>query len=505
MRGLLFLIFTLTASSLVAQKHLPDSIKNKFEGIAQDSNYVNSLNQAATIYLRTNPHASRMVSAYTLEVSSNIKYTRGYARALTIIGNSYWFEGIYEFAQNYYLLAARQYQSIQDSIGLGQTFNNIGEVYKKLNEYDKALEYLLKSAELKKNDSTTYALTLYNIGELYIALNQIDLAKKYIHDSFEYARRENNKRVIAFNYWSLASIKLKEKDYKGALDYYFDAEKIWKETGEPRSLIQTYQDVAEVYREKGDLETAELYLKKAIALASRVKVADLQVNNYLRYARLDSLRGNYARALIHLSRHNNLKDSVYNLLKAEQIARLQTIYETEGREQENQQLRGERELKNAELATQRITLIAISTILFIAGILALILYRQRKKIFFQKQAIEVQATALLKLNEALQSLNKTLEIRIDERTTQLTVQNQRLTEYIFINAHKLRAPVASILGLISLLNQKNPAEYETILAHLKTCGEQLDKIINEVSRNLEDAIVNDSQAKKMGDGKTKPF
>ena len=31
---------------------------------------------------------------------------------------------------------------------------------------------------------------------------------------------------------------------------------------------------------------------------------------------------------------------------------------------------------------------------------------------------------------------------------------------------------------------------------VKTCGEQLDKIINEVSRNLEDAIVNDSQEKK---------
>lgn len=101
----------------------------------------------------------------------------------------------------------------------------------------------------------------------------------------------------------------------------------------------------------------------------------------------------------------------------------------------------------------------------------------------------MQAVALLKLNEELKELNRNLEASIDERTVQLTVQNQRLAEYTFINAHKLRAPVASILGLINLMHQVAPEEKETILVHLRTCGEQLDHIIHEVSKNLESAIV----------------
>jgi tetratricopeptide (TPR) repeat protein len=351
--------------------------------------------------------------------------------------------------------------------------------------------YLLRSQDLKKRDTSSHALTLYNIGELYIRLDRIDDAKKYIDQSLTLAKKTHNQRVIAFDYWSLAAIQKREKDFDAALQYYFESQKIWTALGEIRSMIQTAQDIAEIYREQKRYDETEKYLQEAMRLATRIRVADLQVNNYLRFAQLDSIRGNYHRALFNLYRHNALKDSVYNLLKAEQIARLQTIYETETREQENQVLRSEKEFKDSQLSAQRITLTAISIGLVLAGTLAWFLYRQRKKITLQKEAIEMQAVALIKLNEELQELNRGLEDRINERTSQLTIQNQRLTEYTFINAHKLRAPVASILGLINLLQQVKPEEKEAILSHLKTCGEQLDRIIHEVSRNLEAAIVHE--------------
>jgi signal transduction histidine kinase len=85
----------------------------------------------------------------------------------------------------------------------------------------------------------------------------------------------------------------------------------------------------------------------------------------------------------------------------------------------------------------------------------------------------------------LQHLNKTLETRIEERSKQLLLQNQKLAEYSFVNAHKLRAPVASIIGLIQLLDQVDPPDRETVLTHLKTCAVQLDHIIQEIGRNLQ--------------------
>ena len=171
---------------------------------------------------------------------------------LTVMGNSYWYEGIYEFAQNYYLLAARQYQSINDSIGLSQVYNNIGEVNKRLGETDKALGYLFRSLELKKNDSTR-DITLYNIGELYIITREFAKATEYVRQSLAIARAAGNERVIAYGYWSLARIKMEEGFDAEAFSYFRQAEQLWTKLGETRSLIQTYQDMATLIEQEGNL------------------------------------------------------------------------------------------------------------------------------------------------------------------------------------------------------------------------------------------------------------
>lgn len=107
----------------------------------------------------------------------------------------------------------------------------------------------------------------------------------------------------------------------------------------------------------------------------------------------------------------------------------------------------------------------------------------------QKNELELQAKAVASLNKELTELNKTLEDRINERTRQLLIQNQKLMEYAYFNAHKLRAPVSSILGLINLLDQRLENDTQTIITHLRTCGEQLDAITRQISSNIETGII----------------
>lgn len=487
---------------VAAQTGLPDSLK-RFEHLPQDSSYVNTLNELATSSLRNNPVASRKIAQHGSEVALKIEYTKGFARALTIVGNSYWYEGVFELAQSYYLQAAREYQTIGDSIGLGQTYNNIGEVYKRLENPDKALEFLVKSIELKKHDADTRAITLYNIGEQYLMIGDLKSANDYYENSISYAIRDNNKRVIAYNYMGFGLLNQKQHKLESALDYFARAEKILSEIGEIRILIQVYHHQADTYKMLSLFEKTDRYLTLANEMAYFVKATDLLVTNYLKQSQLDSLRGNYTRALENLYKHNQLKDSVYNLTKTEQIARMQMVYQNEVQEEENRKLRSEKALRDAQLKQQRQIISVISIGLILAAILTWVLLIQRRKILSvnallksksdeihsQKIAIELQATALIKLNEELQNLNKTLESRIEERTHQLTIQNQKLTEYTFVNAHKLRAPVSSILGLINLMDKASAEEKSIIIKHLKTCGEQLDQITRQINRSLESGVI----------------
>lgn len=94
---------------------------------------------------------------------------------------------------------------------------------------------------------------------------------------------------------------------------------------------------------------------------------------------------------------------------------------------------------------------------------------------------EIQAQA-----EEIKGINDNLEQLVKERTLELEKKNDALEEYAFINAHKLRSPVASILGLINLMNKIEVSdEAKKVLEHLQDSTEKLDAIVNSITRAIE--------------------
>jgi signal transduction histidine kinase len=92
----------------------------------------------------------------------------------------------------------------------------------------------------------------------------------------------------------------------------------------------------------------------------------------------------------------------------------------------------------------------------------------------QKAEIEAQS-------EEIHSINNNLEATIKKRTQELENKNKALEEYAFITAHKLRAPLASILGLVSLINRvKLPPEDQILVTHLNDSAKKLDDVVHSV-------------------------
>lgn len=480
---------------------LPDSAKQFLAITPKDSVYVVRLNAFAFSYLKSNPLVGRALAARSMEYARSINFVRGYSRALNITGSSFWVVGDYESALDYYHLSARESQAIRDSVGLSEAFHNMGEVYKKLGDYQRSIDFLNTSLEWDRKNKVKVALTYYNIGEAYYYLDNFKNASDNFERALSLAIKENDLRTIAYAYTGLGLIKHKHGEYYQALAYYTKAEALWLEQGEIRSLIQAYQDFHDTFLELGQFKKADEYISRAIQMAYQIKAPDLQIKNFQRQSELFTRQGLFEKALKALQQHNVLRDSLYNEKRSEQIARLQTLFDTEARDIENQQLKATQALLDAQIRTQNLMIVAVSGGLMAAGLLAYIFFRQRKKILEvnsllvdknaeiqnQKEEIEHQSKELKNLNEQLQDLNRSLESKIEERTRQLIWQNQKLAEYAHANAHQLRAPVVSILGLLSLIERiELPAEDQVLITHLKKCSRDLDHITREISRNLEE-------------------
>jgi uncharacterized protein Smg (DUF494 family) len=112
---------------------------------------------------------------------------------------------------------------------------------------------------------------------------------------------------------------------------------------------------------------------------------------------------------------------------------------------------------------------------------------QKEEIDQQREEISMQSEELQALNESLQQLNNNLEKKVEARTEELKRKNEQLSKYAFFNAHRLRAPVATILGLLQFMDYKNVLKkhQNEIFNRLKMTAEDLDFTVTEIKEMLE--------------------
>jgi light-regulated signal transduction histidine kinase (bacteriophytochrome) len=72
-----------------------------------------------------------------------------------------------------------------------------------------------------------------------------------------------------------------------------------------------------------------------------------------------------------------------------------------------------------------------------------------------------------------------------EHVEQIEKQNEKLREIAWIQSHKVRAPVANILGLAQLCQLDGSANSEIIPMFLQA-AEQLDEMIREITLLTQD-------------------
>lgn len=122
-----------------------------------------------------------------------------------------------------------------------------------------------------------------------------------------------------------------------------------------------------------------------------------------------------------------------------------------------------------------IIVVFLYTILFF---FKLIYYKNKTEMLLLSQELDDK-------NKLLEMVNLPLETKVKERTEKLNLQNQRIKELAFVNAHRIRAYVARIIGLLNVLKFKNSeVEKEFFTNKISESAIDLDNITKRLSNEL---------------------
>ncbi|HTF20981.1 MAG TPA: hypothetical protein VK658_23060 [Chryseolinea sp.] len=118
------------------------------------------------------------------------------------------------------------------------------------------------------------------------------------------------------------------------------------------------------------------------------------------------------------------------------------------------------------------------------------LQEKNEELTASEEELRASQEELLASQEELTLINENLNDLVKERTLTIIDQNKKFVHHAFINAHKVRSPLARIQGLVNLLSYEAPRLTENgqeIQRLLQISSGELDDILREVKTNLDAA------------------
>jgi len=504
MKNLLIIILLFFSSNLFAQTKI-DSLENLLQ---KDSKNISLLNELAYKYWNVSPDKGLNYAdkAYSFALKENNK--TGIAKALQNKGICYWAKSELQLALKNHQKSLEIYEEIKNINGISSSFCNIGIVFDDLSDYKNALKYYLKSIKISEENGFTdlYIKTIGNISSIYLEQQNYSKAQEYIEEAIHLSKKQGDNSNTATHLNTMGAIYESQNNYKKAKTTYKKAHQLFKENknifgtavalyniGETEyhlknyanaityyneslilsekindliGVLLAYKSIGIIHKEQNHYNTALAYYKKSLNLANKLDSKDEKLELYNKYAELYKSTGKLDMSIIYLRKFILLKDSIYNESNSKQIAEMQTKYESEKKEKENELLRKNNKIQNLEITKQtniRNSFIGISILIIL--IISILLNR-----FASKK----------KTNKLLILKNKVISNQRDE----LKKVNATKDKFLSIISHDLRSPFNSLLGITDLLvndyNKIDDTQKKNLLTSLNTASQSTYELLENL-------------------------
>lgn len=393
-----------------------DSLKRIVNSGVKDTSMVITLNALSKAVLKEDISEAKLYAERANKLAVELDFKKGRAYALNNIGLVAYYQGRYMDVLNFWTQSLKEFESIQDTIGIANLVNNLGAIYYSQGGNVKALDYYLRSLSIseKIKDDYNVVQTLLNIGGLYAEMGNYDKAleyynkfnnykdklndlpffigylngvgevyyKKGLYDEALYYYQEallvnNIVTARADNLIKISKVYFKKNELEKAIKNLNEAYELSKSNNQQLSVVQSLEALGEVYR-KVDLKKSIASYKEAEELAKNIEANDELRDVYKGLSVAYALDNDYKKAYLYKELYVAKKDSLFNLETDDKIRGLQFDFDLEKKEDQIGLLEKESEIQQLKQKRQKsVILVSLLTIL-VVFISAIGLYKRYK-------------------------------------------------------------------------------------------------------------------------------
>ena len=303
----------------------------------------------------------------------------------TQLGYVYERKGQLDKAVDYALQSLRLGEKLSDKKAIALAYSDLSNLFWKQSKFETGLEYGLKSAEIfeaRDINDLDYGFTLYVIGNNYLALKDYQKALNYFEHSIAIGER------YGF-YNNLSDVYISEVDLYTFLNEFEKAESAGKNAVKYAALLdnnfmlmRSWLSIGKFQNIQGKYVSAIESLKKSIAIASDdFEDAFYLSQTYETLGKAYAGNHNYQEAYQAFAEYDNLKSQVFTAAADQRTSLLRTEFDVAQKESTIQ-------LQEAQINRQRTRQTLIIIVVLLLVLYLILLYKAIKNNIKQNKLLK---------------------------------------------------------------------------------------------------------------------
>lgn len=352
-----------------------------------DSLELEALILRGELYMRTGRYEE---SRNDLDFARTVAITRADSTSLGLIhghfGGLAFFQSQYDEATQE-LLTAISYST--DEAFRARTFNNLGSIFERIGDGQKALTYFNKALDLHRTAGREQlaASTLGNIGVILHKQKKFEEAITHFRESAAMAATVQDTFALSIRWQNLGNSYLETARFDSAMVYFDRALSASRAMRDTFGMASIYNSRANLYEKVNVPDSVISNRQQAYQLAMSIGDTTDMIQAQLALSRAYADRGDFQRAYRAQQLYHNLDSDVSEREQNDRLYELEARYQSVAKEKQLQEQAFDLQREKREARTLRLVALLIGLLALIISWALYARWQQQKRLTVQEQEI----------------------------------------------------------------------------------------------------------------------